>query len=561
MKSADTLDELVAVILSLEDRRAQLSDAFAFGKWVADLHALLQRVQQHPRNGLPIPCMLELAMVVQRHAVGNPGIREDPQVAEILKFLEETSGSASSDNEDDAEAMDSVKELLGVAGDVNQDTEDLRNGERAGTSTIAIIEREEHHAKVEETISLIDTHRITQGIGIASSMDDRAPETPSAAIIKENNTVTTHGEPHSISERVHEEENWETAWETIMANDLSRVAAQEPAAIEEDEGGPLPLMSLTEFRRHYDEKEPASAQEKTKVDVTENTDFKSYRGERMSRKVRKPKRFRDNALAEVAANDSSTDREGSAALIEDISAGVHLSQGKLPLMDRREYHERFRNNDRVLAWLAKAQPNKIKCKACQKAQEFALCALDAARRGTTCLRCRISHLSQCTVMKSPANRVDDHALQLPAMEPVAKRNTATILVNKKRTRLDSEVERPQPNKKARLAQKATSVRESKGAKASSTASDTLDVEQLMSKKLFEWYVAFRDDEIKTLLSQLQAARQILDDFEDGVTRLRRVTRHVARAEIGVVKAEEATEGAAGRSAFSNGYLRTNAWRR
>ena len=46
MKSADTLDELVAVILSLEDRRAQLSDAFAFGKWVADLHALLVSHQE-----------------------------------------------------------------------------------------------------------------------------------------------------------------------------------------------------------------------------------------------------------------------------------------------------------------------------------------------------------------------------------------------------------------------------------------------------------------------------------------------------------------------------------
>lgn len=155
-------------------------------------------------------------------------------------------------------------------------------------------------------------------------------------------------------------------------------------------------------------------------------------------------------------------------------------------------------------------------------------------------------------MKSPAHLVDRRALQLPAMEPVVKHKVS----DKKHARVDSEVERPQPNKRARpnsspskstqsSAQKPGPVRESKGAKASGTVSDALES---MSKKRFERYAAC-DDVIEAIASQLRAARRTLDDAEDGITRLRRVIRDVVQVERGIVQTKEATDGATGESAF------------
>ena len=169
-------------------------------------------------------------------------------------------------------------------------------------------------------------------------------------------------------------------------------------------------------------------------------------------------------------------------------------------------------------------------------------------------------------MNSPAHLVDHIALQLPAMESVVKPRV-TIPSDKKHTRVDSEVERPQSNKRARLdsspsknaqssARKAGFIRESKGAKASGT----LDVEQSMSKKRFERYAAC-DEAIETLASQLRAARRTLDDAEDGITRLRRVIREVAQIERGIIKAKQVTEGATGKSAFPDCSLHTNAMSR
>jgi hypothetical protein len=201
------------------------------------------------------------------------------------------------------------------------------------------------------------------------------------------------------------------------------------------------------------------------------------------------------------------------------------------------------------------------CTACQATQEPALCVLNTARRNAACLRCRFSHHGACTVMNSPAHLVDLRALQLPAME-LAVKPKVTTPSDKKHTRVDSEVERPHPNKRARLnsypskktqssARKAGPVRESKGAKVSSTASCTLDVE--MSKKRFERYAAC-DEVIETLASQLRAARRTLDDAEDGITRLRRVIRDVVQIER---EAKEATEGATGKSTFHKCSLYTN----
>ena len=166
-------------------------------------------------------------------------------------------------------------------------------------------------------------------------------------------------------------------------------------------------------------------------------------------------------------------------------------------------------------------------------------------------------------MNSPAHLVDFRALQLPAMEPAVKPKM-TISSDKKHNRVDSEVERPQPNKRVRLnsspsanmqssARKAGLVRESKGAKASSTVSCTLDVEQSMSKKRFERFAAC-DEVIETLAFQLRAARRTLDDAEDGIIRLRRVIRDVAQIER---EAKEATEGATGKSVFHKCSLYTN----
>lgn len=130
-----------------------------------------------------------------------------------------------------------------------------------------------------------------------------------------------------------EEENQEAAGETTRiakTNALSRTKSARSMAVDEYVDG------LIEEQQEIDSEEGASPV------------------------PRKSERLRNTASAKAATHDSSAIQEGSTVLVEGTSADVHLSRGRLPVMDRDEYHARLKNKDRVLAQLAKAQPNKIK---------------------------------------------------------------------------------------------------------------------------------------------------------------------------------------------------------
>jgi hypothetical protein len=144
---------------------------------------------------------------------------------------------------------------------------------------------------------------------------------------KENGTA-------SKRKQMDEEENQEAAGERTT---LSRTKSARSMAIDEDANG------LIEEQQEIDSESNDEAGEEGASPVP-----------------RKSERLRNTASAKAATHDSSAIQEGSTALIEGTSTGVHLSRGRLPVMDRDEYHARLKNKDRVLAQLAKAQSNKIK---------------------------------------------------------------------------------------------------------------------------------------------------------------------------------------------------------